>query len=191
VVGSRFGQEECTGDNLILAACREEGVKLGKAKGENGIMPERILIVDDDATMVNLLATILDIEEMEPLKALSAREAFAVLDKEIPDLILLDIMMPELDGFEVLARLRKHPETKDLPVIILSALSDRKNMLKGWREQADEWVCKPFDPMALVGTIKQVLEKSLEERQAERARHIDDLLNILEKIDAKNTSTQV
>ena len=153
-------------------------------------MPERILIVDDDATMVNLLATILDIENMEPLKALSAREAFAIIDVNPPDLILLDIMMPELDGFEVLARLRKRPETKDLPVIILSALSDKRNKLKGWKEQADEWVSKPFDPMALIGIIRQVLDKSLEERLAERARNIDDLLNILEKIDEKNSTPQ-
>lgn len=154
-------------------------------------MPKRILIVDDDATMINLLATILDIEEMEPLKALSAREAFAIIDKDPPDLILLDIMMPELDGFEVLARLRKRPETQYLPVIILSALSDKRSMLKGWKEQADEWVSKPFDPMSLVGTIRQVLDKSLEERLAERARNIDDLLNILERIDKENSSRQV
>ena len=148
-------------------------------------MPERILIVDDDATMVNLLATILDLEDMKPLKALSAREAFQIIDANPPDLILLDIMMPELDGFEVLGRLRKRPETKNLPVIILSALSDKRNILKGWREQADEWVSKPFDPMSLVGVIRQILDKSLEERLAERARNIDDLLNILEKIDER------
>lgn len=146
-------------------------------------MAERILIVDDDATMVNLLATILEFEDMIPLKALSAREVFALIDEDPPDLILLDIMMPELDGFQVLARLRKAPETKNLPVIIVSALSDKKNMLRGWREQADDWVSKPFDPMALIGVIRQVLAKSLEERLQERARHIDELLDILDRIE--------
>ncbi len=146
-------------------------------------MPERILIVDDDATMVNLLGTILELEGMTPWKALSANEAFAIMEEGLPDLILLDIMMPELDGFEVLAMLRKSPATKDLPVIVLTGLSDSRNMLKGWREQADAWITKPFDPMALVGTIRNVLATSLELRLEERARQIDTLLGILEKID--------
>lgn len=146
-------------------------------------MAERILIVDDDETIVNLLATIFEMEGMIPLKALSAKEALAVMEQGPPDLILLDIMMPELDGFEVLAILRKDQRTKHLPVIILTGLTDKKNMLKGWREQADEWVTKPFDPMQLIATIRQILAKSLEERMAERARHIDDLLDILEKIE--------
>jgi len=146
-------------------------------------MAERILIVDDDETIVNLLATIFEMEGMIPLKALSAKEALAVMEQGPPDLILLDIMMPELDGFEVLAILRKEQRTKHLPVIILTGLTDKKNMLKGWREQADEWVTKPFDPMQLIATIRQILAKSLEERIAERARHIDDLLDILDRIE--------
>ncbi|RJP30068.1 MAG: response regulator [Actinobacteria bacterium] len=147
-------------------------------------MPEKILVVDDDATMVNLLATILEMEGMTPRKALSARQAFAFMEQELPDLILLDIMMPELDGFEVLAMLRKNPKTKDLPVIIVTGLADKRNMLKGWREQADEWITKPFDPMTLVASIKSILAKSLEKRLEERARHIDDLLGILERMDS-------
>jgi DNA-binding response OmpR family regulator len=149
-------------------------------------MEDKILIVDDDATMVNLLATIIDIEGMKPLKALSAREAFAIMEEGLPDLILLDIMMPELDGFEVLAMLRKKPDTKDLPVIILTALTDKKNRLRGWKEQADDWISKPFDPLALVGTIRQVLEKSMEERLEERAMNINNLLSILESLDEKS-----
>jgi len=149
-------------------------------------MPDKIMIVDDDATMVNLLATILEIEGFEVLKALSAREAFSVLDEDMPDLILLDIMMPELDGFEVLARLRREPETRNLPVIILTVLSDGRDMLKGWKEQADEYVTKPFDPAELMETIRKVLARSLEERMRERARNIDTLLEILEKVEGEN-----
>ncbi len=147
-------------------------------------MTQRILVIDDDATTVNLLATILELEGMKAWKALSAREAFACMEEELPDLITLDIMMPDLDGFEVLAMLRKNLATKNLPVIIVTGLADRKNMLKGWREQADEWITKPFDPLALVGSIRSIMAKSMEKRLEERAKHIDDLLDILEKMDS-------
>jgi len=151
---------------------------------------EKILLVDDDATLVNLLATILEVEGFKALKALSAREAFGVMDEVMPDLILLDIMMPELDGFEVLARLRKDPVTKTLPVIILTVLSAGKDMLKGWRQEADEYVTKPFDPAELIETIRKVLARSVEERMRERARNIDTLLEILEKVEEENTQPQ-
>jgi DNA-binding response OmpR family regulator len=153
-------------------------------------MPDKILIVDDDATMVNLLATILEVEGLEALKALSAREAFGIMDTDMPDLIILDIMMPELDGFEVLARLRKDPVTKTLPVIILTVLSEGKDMLKGWRQEADEYVTKPFDPAELIETIRKVMARSLEERMRERARNIDTLLEILEKVEEENIQPQ-
>jgi len=150
-------------------------------------MPDKILIVDDDATMVNLLATILEIEGFKALKALSAREAFGIMGEEMPDLILLDIMMPELDGFEVLARLRKDAVTRTLPVIIVTVLKDGKDMLKGWRQEADEYVTKPFDPAELIETVRKVLARSLEERMRERARNIDTLLEILEKVEDEDT----
>lgn len=147
-------------------------------------MAERILIVDDDETVSNLLATILEMEGMTPLKAFSAKAAFAIMGQGLPDLILLDIMMPELDGFEVLAMLRKDDRTKQLPVIILSGITDKKDIIKGWREQADAWITKPFDPKQLVADVRAVLARSMEERLAERARNIDELLTILERIES-------
>ncbi len=147
-------------------------------------MTKRILIVDDDETVVNLLATIIEMEGMVPLKALSAKEAFAIMGQGLPDLVLLDIMMPQLDGFEVLAMLRKEQRTKQLPVIILTGITDKKNMIKGWREQADAWITKPFDPMQLIAAVRQVLARSMEERMEERARNIDELLDILGRIES-------
>ena len=148
-------------------------------------MAEKILIVDDDATMVNLLSTILEIDGFETQKALSGKEAFEILTEGLPDLVLLDIMMPEMDGFEVLARLRSDPVTKKLPIIVLTARTDDKDVFEGWRTGADEYVTKPFDPRKLVKTIRIVLSRSLEERLEERARHVESLLEILQRIDSE------
>jgi DNA-binding response OmpR family regulator len=149
-------------------------------------MAEKILIVDDDATMVNLLSTILEIDGFETQRALSGREAFEVLAEVVPDMVLLDIMMPEMDGFEVLARLRDDPATKRLPIIMLTARTDDKDIFEGWRRGADEYVTKPFDPHELVEIIKKVLARSMEERLEERAQHVESLLEIIQKVDSEN-----
>jgi two-component system alkaline phosphatase synthesis response regulator PhoP/two-component system response regulator VicR len=150
-------------------------------------MAERILIVDDDATMVNLLSTILEIDGFVTRKALSGREALEELAKELPDLVLLDIMMPEMDGFEVLARLRDNPATERLPIIMLTARTDDKDIFEGWRRGADEYVTKPFDPRELVMTIRTVLSRSIEERLAERTQRVESLLEVLQNIENKES----
>lgn len=146
-------------------------------------MAERILIVDDDATMVNLLFAVLEFEGFEAIKALSGMEALRMIEEERPDLVLLDIMMPEMDGFEVLASLRKDPATKKLPVVMLTARTEDRDVFEGWRRGADEYVTKPFDPQRLVEVIRDVLARSYEERLEERARRVDELIYLLERID--------
>ncbi|MDI6874205.1 response regulator transcription factor [Candidatus Solincola sp.] len=146
-------------------------------------MAEKILIVDDDATMANLLSTVLEFEGFQPLKALSGEEAIRMVKEESPDLVLLDIMMPKMDGFEVLARLRGDPRTEKLPVIMLTACTEDRDMFEGWRRGADEYVTKPFDPHRLVEIIREVLSRSYEERLEERARHVEYLLDLLSRID--------
>ncbi|MBC7252518.1 MAG: response regulator [Actinobacteria bacterium] len=152
-------------------------------------MGEKILIVDDDATMANLLSTVLEFEGFHPLKALSGDEAVRMVKEENPDLVLLDIMMPGMDGFEVLARLRKDPRTEKMPVIMLTARTDDRDMFEGWRRGADEYVTKPFDPHRLVVVIREVLARSYEERLEERARHVEYLLDLLSKIDGEKAGT--
>jgi len=135
-------------------------------------MAEKILIVDDDATMMRLLATILEIEGYQALEAFSGIEALKMIAKDIPDLILLDIMMPEIDGLEVLEKLRLGSATKNLPIIMLTARVEEDDIYEGWRRGADEYVTKPFDPKALIGIIKTVLSRSVDERLQERERKI-------------------
>jgi len=82
-----------------------------------------------------------------------------------------------------LARLRSDPVTKKLPIIMLTARTDDKDIFEGWKRGADEYVTKPFDPRQLVDTIRTVLSKSLEERIEERAQHIESLLEILQNVE--------
>jgi len=146
-------------------------------------MGEDILIVDDDETMVNLLSTVLEFEGYRTRKALSGKEALEAISEEPPRLVLLDIMMPGMDGFEVLASLRGDPSTEDIPVIMLTARTDDRDMFEGWRRGADEYVTKPFDPHVLVEVIEKVLSKSYQERLEERAKQVDYLLEVLQKIE--------
>lgn len=148
-------------------------------------MAKEVLIVDDDKAMVNLLATLLDTEGFETEKTQSAAQALEMVSEKHPDLILLDIMMPEMDGFKFLAMLRSNPDTKAIPVIILTVLGDHENVLEGFRKEADEYVTKPFDPQKLVGLIKDVLKRSLDERVEERARRIEALQAMINKLEEK------
>lgn len=150
-------------------------------------MAKNVLIVDDDATMVNLLSTILDLEGFKTQKALSGQEALDLIGEELPDMVLLDIMMPGIDGFEVLARLRNEPRTEKLPVILLTAKTEDRDMFEGWKKGADEYVTKPFDPLELVKIINSVIERSYEERLEERARNVDFLLDLMLKIDEQKS----
>ncbi|OFW57475.1 MAG: hypothetical protein A2W01_11310 [Candidatus Solincola sediminis] len=146
-------------------------------------MTKEVLIVDDDKAMVNLLSTLLETEGFGTEKTRSAAKALEMVSEEHPDLILLDIMMPEMDGFKFLAMLRSNPDTRAIPVIILTVLGDQENILEGFRKEADEYVTKPFDPQKLVETIKGVLQRSLEERVGERARRIEALLAMIRKLE--------
>jgi DNA-binding response OmpR family regulator len=155
-------------------------------KRENPKMTNKVLVLDDDVAMVNLLATVLETEGFTARKTQSANEALEAIEDDRPDLILLDIMMPEMDGFRFLAMVRSNPDTHSIPVIILTVLSNHENILEGFRKEADEYVTKPFDPQSLVETIREVLSRSHEERVEERARRIEALQEMITKLEEEN-----
>ncbi|MFW6113675.1 MAG: response regulator [Actinomycetota bacterium] len=97
-------------------------------------------------------------------------------------------MMPKMDGYQVLVELRSDPSTQRLPVVLLSALDDDEHILKGWVRETDGYVTKPFDPNKLIGTIRTVLDRSYEERTRERARRVDSLLEMLERVEDEKYS---
>ncbi|HET6846057.1 MAG TPA: SpoIIE family protein phosphatase, partial [Anaerolineales bacterium] len=121
--------------------------------------PPRILIVDDEPLNIDYLQQELETPEFVTLTASNGQEALDRVSDQSPDLILLDIMMPVMDGFETLRRLKADAATRNLPVIIISAASDINSVVKGIQLGAEDYLPKPFEPTLLRARISSSLEK--------------------------------
>jgi class 3 adenylate cyclase/CheY-like chemotaxis protein len=124
-----------------------------------GAAPARILIVDDEPFNRDVLAQELELLEHEATEAIDGRDALEQLGSEAVDLILLDIMMPEMDGFEVLRRLKDDARLRHIPVIMISALDDLDAVVRCIALGAEDYLPKPFDPVLLKARIGACLEK--------------------------------
>jgi two-component system cell cycle response regulator len=118
---------------------------------------EKILLVDDEPFNVKLLRAILATQPYHTLSASSGEEALQKVEEEPPDLILLDIMMPGLDGYEVTKRLKRDPGTRDIPIILVTALDGPGNKIKGLEAGADEFLNKPVDKAEILARVKSLL----------------------------------
>ena len=117
----------------------------------------RILVVDDEIYIVHILDFSLGMEGYEVVTALDGEQALEKARSEKPDLIVLDIMMPKLDGYETCKMLKADPETKDVPVILLSAKGRNVDQKVGFEVGADDYITKPFSPRKLVERINAIL----------------------------------
>ncbi|MCX9081810.1 MAG: response regulator transcription factor [Candidatus Methanoperedens sp.] len=120
----------------------------------------KILIVDDEIDTLLPLKRSLEVEDYIVVGASNGKEALIKARTEIPDLILLDLMMPEMDGYEVCAKLKTDELTKNIPVIILTAKDTVREKVKGLDIGADDYVTKPFHLNELKARIKSVLRRS-------------------------------
>jgi len=116
----------------------------------------RILVVDDERRMVGFIRLNLEQDGFEVIEAFNGSEALERLRDSLPDLILLDVMMPDIDGFVVLRTIR---EISQVPVIMLTAKSEENDKVKGLELGADDYVTKPFSPRELVSRVKAVLRR--------------------------------
>jgi len=136
----------------------------------------RILVVDDEKRMVGFIRLNLEQDGFEVIEAFNGSEALERLRDSLPDLILLDVMMPDIDGFEVLRMIR---EISQVPVIMLTAKSEEDDKVKGLELGADDYVTKPFSPRELVSRVKAVLRRgSTFEEDEEGVIDVDDRLKI-------------
>jgi len=117
----------------------------------------RVLVVDDDPIILRLLQLNLELEGHEVETAADGREALDRVNALEPDLILLDVMMPEIDGFRVCEELRAHDRTRDIPVVFLSAKAQASDIERGTAVGGDAYVTKPFDPQELVELIERLV----------------------------------
>ena len=120
-------------------------------------MTARVLIVDDVPANLKLLDAKLTAEYFGVLKASSGPEAIDVATKEMPDIILLDVMMPGMDGFEVCRRLKAAPETEHIPIVMVTALDQAKDRVQGLEAGADDFLTKPVNDLALFARVKSLV----------------------------------
>ncbi len=121
------------------------------------IKPE-VLIVDDIPSNLNFLSEVLHLEGIGVMLATSGMDALEIARYKLPDLILLDIAMPLMDGYEVCARLKADPATRDIPVIYLTARTEPEDILKGFESGAVDYILKPFNATELIARVKTHLE---------------------------------
>ena len=154
------------------------------------VQPSRILVVDDNASNRDLLTRRLQRQGHTVLEAEDGARALALVEKEALDLVLLDLMMPGISGYDVLALLKSDPRSREIPVIMISALSELDSIVRCIEAGADDYLAKPFDPILLRARVGSSLEKKhmrdrereiLEALRIEKERSEQLLLNILPK----------
>lgn len=136
---------------------------------------EKILVVDDDKEIINLIDFYLKNEGYDVLKAYNGNEALRLLEENSIQLIILDIMMPELDGMEVLRRVRMK---KNIPVIILSAKSNELDKVIGLSTGADDYVTKPFSTVELIARVKAQLRRYVYLNNSDKDKKDENLIEI-------------
>ena len=121
-------------------------------------MPQpRILICDDDPVILRLLQVNLELEGYEVLLAHDGEEAYRVASKEVPDLIILDIMMPKMDGYQAVEALKENEDTAGVPVVFLSAKAQQSDIDRGLKHGVSDYVTKPFDPSELLEVVQRLI----------------------------------
>ena len=132
-----------------------------------------VLIVDDEAAIREMLKVALEIAEFDCIEAKNAYEAQVTVTDQRPDLVLLDWMMPDVSGLEVLRRWRQNEETASLPVIMLTAKAEEENTVKGLDTGADDYISKPFSPRELASRIKALMRRTQPDAPEDMLRTAD------------------
>jgi len=157
----------------------------------------RVLIVDDIPTNVRLLEARLAAEYYEVLTASSGAQALAICDSQDVDIVLLDVMMPEMDGFEVCRRLKANPKTHHVPVLMVTALDQASDRVQGLDAGADDFLTKPVDDTQLMARVKSLVRlKSLTDELRARALTgqqiaVEDALRAMDSISASGGSVLI
>jgi DNA-binding response OmpR family regulator len=123
----------------------------------NGSDAKTVLVADDDADIRELVAYRMTRSGYAVLQASNGEEALELVTAELPDLAILDVMMPRLDGFEVVRRLRAQEETARIPIILLTARAQDADVARGFGAGADDYIRKPFSPQELAMRVQAIL----------------------------------
>ncbi len=176
------GQEEPLARKDSVPDHRLDGVSLGPAKSHGGT----ILIADDDTGNRDLLRRRLEFEGHQVVEARNGQEVLTFLKAHACDLILLDLMMPEMDGLQTLARLKQEPQWRELPVIMISALDELRSVVRCIEMGAEDYLPKPFNRVLLRARIGASLEKKwLRDRERRKTEELEQTLRLLEQAQAQ------
>lgn len=121
---------------------------------------KRLLLIDDDPNLILLVKDYLEFRGYQVITAENGQEALELLDKETPDMIICDVMMPQMDGYSLVEHVRKNPRTSWIPVLFLSAKGQSQDRVKGLNTGADVYMVKPFEPEELVAQVESSLKQA-------------------------------
>ncbi|MBA2749590.1 MAG: response regulator transcription factor [Tatlockia sp.] len=126
---------------------------------------KRLLLIDDDPNLILLVKDYLEFRGYEVITAENGREALDVLETDVPDMIVCDVMMPEMDGYDFVSNVRENERTSWIPVLFLSAKGQPQDRVKGLNVGADVYMVKPFEPEELVAQVEASLKQAYRQRQ--------------------------
>ncbi len=121
-------------------------------------MAKTVLAVDDEKHIVRLVQINLQRAGYNVVTASDGKQALDMIEAEPPDMVISDVMMPFMDGFELLKRLKQNPVTRELPIIMLTAKAMDSDVYEGWRAGADFYLTKPFNPQELLMWVRRIFE---------------------------------
>jgi DNA-binding NarL/FixJ family response regulator len=161
-------------------------------KGSTDRDRKKLLLVDDDPNLVLLVRDYLEFRGYEVISASNGREALETLDNNIPDMIICDVMMPEVDGYSFVADLRKRQDIGWIPVLFLSAKGQSQDRIKGLNLGADVYMVKPFEPEELVAQVESSLSQSGRIRQyADTGAPSETLIQVNPSVELTPTEVKV
>jgi two-component system phosphate regulon response regulator PhoB len=137
-----------------------------------------VLVVEDEAALVTLLRYNLEREGFRVAEARDGEEAMLQIAEQMPDLVILDWMLPLMSGIEVCRQLRRLPETRRLPIVMLTARGEEGDKLRGLDAGADDYVTKPFSPSELIARLRAVLRRAKPEREDETLKYQDLVMDL-------------
>jgi len=149
-------------------------------------MSARVLVVDDIPVNVRLLKAKLSAEYYNVITASSGREALEIIESEPPDIVLLDVMIPEMDGFEVCRRIKAYPATALLPVIMMTALSEQSDRVAGLEAGADDFLTKPVRDLALFARVRSLLRVKMLLDELRLREETSRQMNILRDVENRD-----
>lgn len=135
----------------------------------NILAGKTILVVDDEKKIAHELQVTLEKSGFQVAVAYDGDEALEKVQEAKPDLVILDLLMPRVDGWTVLQEIRDGEITKDLPVVVLTVVSEPQSIVHGWRKGVDSYLCKPCDPVEMVALVNRMLKLRDEEQLADAA----------------------